>query len=96
MNASELVIQLHDLARETKDNRIRTIADNLAEVAKDHSDKGYRESTHEKQAEFAKNRNYEYVEIDLPQITIQALQELNLKVEALKARVEQLENADAI
>jgi hypothetical protein len=56
MNASELVIQLHDLARETKDNRIRTIADNLAEVAKDHSDKGYRESTHEKQAEFARKR----------------------------------------
>jgi hypothetical protein len=60
MNASELVIQLHDLARETRDNRIRTIADNLAEVAKDHSDKGYRESTHEKQVEFAKKRNYTY------------------------------------
>ena len=60
MNASELVIQLHDLARETKDNRIRKIADDLAEVAKDHSDKGYRESTHEKQAEFAKQRNYTY------------------------------------
>jgi hypothetical protein len=60
MNASELVIQLHDLARETKDNRIRKIADDLAEVARDHSDKGYRESTHEKQAEFAKKRNYTY------------------------------------
>ena len=60
MNASDLVIQLHDLARETMDIRIRTIADNLAEVAKDHSDKGYRESTHEKQAEFAKKRNYTY------------------------------------
>jgi len=60
MNASDLVIQLHDLARETKDNRIRKIADNLAEVARDHSDKGYRESTHEKQAEFAKQRNYTY------------------------------------
>ena len=56
----ELIIDLHDTARETKDNRIRTIADNLAEVAKDHSDKGYRESTHEKQAEFAKKRNYTY------------------------------------
>jgi hypothetical protein len=62
VNASDLVIQLHDLARETKDNRIRTIADNLAEVAKDHSDKGYRESTHEKQAEFDRKRNYEWDE----------------------------------
>ena len=60
MNASDLVIQLHDLARETKDNRIRKIADDLAEIAKWHSDKGYRESTHEKQAEFAKKRNYNY------------------------------------
>ena len=66
MNASELVIQLHDLARETKDNRIRTIADNLAEVAKDHSDKGYKESTHEKQAEFARKRNYHYTNTDNP------------------------------
>jgi hypothetical protein len=56
----ELIIDLHNTARETKDNRIRTIADNLAEIAKDHSDKGYRESTHEKQAEFAKKRNYTY------------------------------------
>ena len=63
MNASELVIQLHDLARETKDNRIRTIADNLAEIAKDHSDKGYRESTHEKQAEFAKKRNEGFYDV---------------------------------
>jgi hypothetical protein len=60
MNASDLVIQLHDLARETKDNRIRKIADDLAEIAKWHSDKGYEESTHEKQAEFAKKRNYNY------------------------------------
>ena len=66
MNASELVIQLHDLARETKDNRIRKIADDLAEVAKDHSDKGYRESTHEKQAEFARKRNYHYTNTDNP------------------------------
>ena len=54
----ELIIDLHDTARETKDNRIRKIADNLAEIAKDHSDKGYALSTHEKQAEFAKKRNY--------------------------------------
>ena len=60
MNASDLVIQLHDLARETKDNRIRKIADDLAEIAKWHSDKGYSESTLEKQAEFAKKRNYNY------------------------------------
>ena len=56
----ELIIDLHDTARETKDNRIRKIADNLAEIAKDHSDKGYSLSTHEKQAEFAKKRNYTY------------------------------------
>jgi hypothetical protein len=66
MNASELVIQLHDLARETKDNRIRTIADNLAEVAKDHSDKGYKESTLEKCEEFAAKRNYHYTNTDNP------------------------------
>jgi hypothetical protein len=66
MNASELVIQLHDLARETKDNRIRTIADNLAEVARDHSDKGYRESTLEKCEEFAAKRNYHYTNTDNP------------------------------
>jgi hypothetical protein len=66
LNASDLVIQLHDLARETKDNRIRTIADNLAEVAKDHSDKGYRESTLEKCQEFARKRNYHYTNTDNP------------------------------
>jgi hypothetical protein len=57
MNASELVIQLHDLARETKDNRIRLLADELSVIGKDHSDKGYELSTHEKQAEFAKKRD---------------------------------------
>jgi hypothetical protein len=36
------------------------------------------------------------VEIDTKRILIQALQELNLKVEALKARVIQLEHAAAI
>jgi hypothetical protein len=66
MNVSDLVIKLHDLARETKDNRIRTIADNLAEVAKDHSDKGYRESTLEKCQEFARKRNYHYTNTDNP------------------------------
>ena len=60
VNASDLVIQLHDLARDMKDSRIRKIADDLAEIAKWHSDKGYSESTLEKQAEFAKKRNYNY------------------------------------
>jgi len=32
----------------------------LSEVADWHSDKGYTLSTHEKQAEFAKKRNYTY------------------------------------
>lgn len=36
------------------------------------------------------------VEIDTQRILIQAIQELNLKVEALKARVIQLEHAAAI
>jgi hypothetical protein len=60
MTASDLVIQLHDLAREKNDNRIRKLADELSEIAKWHSDKGYRESTLEKAEEFAKNRNYTY------------------------------------
>jgi hypothetical protein len=55
---NDLVIKLHDIARETEDNRIRKIADDLAEVAKDHSDKGYELSTHEKYEEFNKKRNY--------------------------------------
>ena len=40
--------------------------------------------------------NEETVEVDLQAILLQAVQELNAKVEALKARVEQLENEDAI
>jgi hypothetical protein len=39
---------------------------------------------------FAKKRNYEY-EVDMNAIMIDALKELNLKVEALRARVEQME-----
>jgi len=39
----------------------------LAEVGKwMDEDKGYQESTHEKQAEFAKNRNYHYTNTDNP------------------------------
>jgi len=51
---------------------------------------GYELSTHEKQQEFAENRNYSY-EVDMNAIMIDALKELNLKVEALRARVEQME-----
>ena len=54
----DLVIKLHDLARETKLQELRTMADRLCEIGKWHSDKGYELSTHEKQAEFAKKRNY--------------------------------------
>ena len=61
MNASDLVIQLHDLARENNDNRIRKLADQLAEI-----DIEYRLSTHEKQAEFDKKRNYHYTNTDNP------------------------------
>jgi hypothetical protein len=61
MNASELVIQLHDLARENNDIRIRRLADELAKI-----DNEYRLSTHEKQAEFAKKRNYHYTNTDNP------------------------------
>jgi hypothetical protein len=44
----------------------------------------------EEAEEFAKKRNYEY-EVDMNAIMIDALKELNLKVEALRARVEQME-----
>ncbi len=44
----------------------------------------------EEAEEFAKNRNYSY-EVDMNAIMIDALKELNLKVEALRARVEQME-----
>jgi hypothetical protein len=44
----------------------------------------------EEAEEFAKKRNYNY-EVDMNAIMIDALKELNLKVEALRARVEQME-----
>lgn len=47
-------------------------------------------ATHEEAEEFAKKRNYEY-EVDTTALVIDALKELNLKVEALRARVEQME-----
>ena len=71
---SDLIIQLHDLARQQPDHKtniaIRKIADDLARVGNDQmddllataemmSDKGYELSTHEKQAEFARKRNYD-------------------------------------
>lgn len=71
---SDLIIDLHDLARQQPDHKtniaIRKIADDLAKVGNEQledllagaeimSDKGYKESTHEKQAEFARKRNYD-------------------------------------
>jgi len=61
------------------------------------SDKGYEESTHEKQAEFASKRNqqtfYHPVSKEvIEKLIIESLQELNLKVEALRARVDSLES----
>ena len=44
----------------------------------------------EEAEEFAKKRDYTY-EVDMNAIMIDALKELNLKVEALRARVEQME-----
>jgi hypothetical protein len=70
---SDLIIQLHDLARQQPDHKtsiaIRKIADDLARVGNEQvedmlataemmSDKGYSLSTHEKQEEFARKRNY--------------------------------------
>jgi hypothetical protein len=71
---SDLIIDLHDLARQQPDHKtniaIRKIADDLAKVGNEQledlltgaeimSDKGYKESTHEKQTEFARKRNYD-------------------------------------
>jgi len=55
------------------------------------SEKDYELATLEEANEFAKKRNYTYQEVDMQTILVQALQELNLKVEALRARVEQME-----
>lgn len=62
----DLVTRLHYIAGEKEDIRIRNIADDLAQIAKDMSDKGYKLSTHEKQAEFAAKRNYHYTNTDNP------------------------------
>ena len=71
---SDLIVDLHKLAREQPDFKtnlaIQKIADDLARVGNEqlesllagalqHDDGiGYEESTHEKQAEFAAKRNY--------------------------------------
>ena len=70
---SDLIIELHNLAREQPDMRtdiaIRNIANDLARIGNEQHenllagdttigyDKGYELSTHEKQAEFARKRN---------------------------------------
>jgi hypothetical protein len=72
---SDLIIELHQLAREQPDFKtnlaIRKIADDLAKVGNEQldnllagdttigNDKGYSLSTHEKQQEFARKRNYD-------------------------------------
>ena len=72
---SDLIIELHQLAREQPDFKtnlaIQKIADDLAKVGNEQldnllagdttigNDKGYSLSTHEKQQEFAKKRNYD-------------------------------------
>ena len=63
----------------------------MSKAAEMMSDKGYEESTHEKQAEFAAKRNSSMVEIDLHKILLQAIQDLTFKVEYLRERVESLE-----
>jgi hypothetical protein len=55
MKASEIIIELHNLARETNDDRIRKLADDLAEI-----DNEYRLCTLKEAEEFAKKRNYDY------------------------------------
>jgi len=71
---SDLIIELHQLARQQPDFKtnlaIQKIADDLARVGNEQledllagaeimSDKGYSLSTHEKQEQFAKQRNYD-------------------------------------
>jgi hypothetical protein len=61
MEASELVIHLHDLAREKNDNRIRKLADDLTEINNE-----YRLVSLEEAIEFDKKRNYHYTNTDNP------------------------------
>jgi len=62
----------------------------MSKAAEMMSDKGYEESTLEKQAEFAAKRNYTY-EVDLQTLLLRAIKDLTMHVDDLKARVEQLE-----
>jgi hypothetical protein len=55
------------------------------------SEKDYELAALEEAEAFDKKRNYTYQEVDMNAIMIDALKELNLKVEALKARVEHME-----
>jgi hypothetical protein len=54
-NLQELVIELHDIARETKDDRLRKIADDLNGI-----DNEYRLCSLEEAEAFAEKRNYTY------------------------------------
>jgi hypothetical protein len=54
-NLQELVIELHDIARENNDDRLRKIADNLNGI-----DNEYRLCSLQEAEEFAKKRNYEW------------------------------------
>jgi len=55
--------------------------DDLIKAAEHMSDKGYEESTHEKQAEFAKKRNYPIPEeggfIDVAGMTLEEVRRMN-------------------
>ena len=55
MEASELVIHLHDLAREKNDNRIRKLAHDLTEINNE-----YRLVSLEEALQFDMKRNYTY------------------------------------
>ena len=54
-NLQDLVIELHDIARENNDDRLRKIADNLNGI-----DNEYRLCSLEEAEAFAEKRNYTY------------------------------------
>jgi hypothetical protein len=54
MKLQEIVISLHDIARENNDDRLRIIADDLNKI-----DNEYRLCSLEEAERFAKKRNYE-------------------------------------
>lgn len=61
MNASELVIELHNLARANNDIRIRKLADSLSNINNE-----YRLVSLEEAEEFDRKRNYHYTNTDNP------------------------------